>query len=264
MPIRKPFAVIPLLPGPMRTGNARANRPATNLALLDHHGMTWKTNGSVDAWVAGEFDEATSVDFVAMISADALPGTTIRIRLGTSEAAVDGTSATYDSGVQSFISPAISHPGNLYHSHREFSPKNVSHWRIDIGGHTGDFEASGLVIGKRIEASRFYDNDHERGIEDLGSLDIGRNGVVSEVPGVVLRTLQFRFSWLTRTEYEEQYRPMIEQLATRGISYWCFDPEPGPYRQDKTYLGYFGRSPFARPGVKPDRYAMEFQIRSII
>lgn len=265
MAIRKPFAVRPLLIGPVRTGNARANRPARNLGLLDMMGMTWRTNGPGNVWVAGAFDAASPVDFVALVAANAQPGTTIRVRLGTGAAEVDGNSAAYDSGVMPFISPALTVESSLYHSHLEIgAPRTVTHWRIDIGGHSGDFEAAGLVIGRKIEPGRFYDRDFERGIEDLGEINISRNGIVTEVPGIVLRTLLFRLGWIGRDEYETKWRPLVEALATRGISYWCFDPEPTAYRQGKTYLGYFGTSPFARAGPIDDVYTKEFRIRSLI
>ena len=262
--MRKLFAVIPALIGPVRTGNARVNRPASNLALLDHRGMTWKTDGPDNAWAAGRFNRAEHIDFAAVVSATATSATTIRVRFGFSEAEVDGGSASYDSGALPFISPIPAVPADLYHSHLEIEPGYYTHWRIDIGGHTDDFEASGLVIGKRLEPAEFHDRDFERGVEDLGELRIGRNGVVSEAPGVVLRTLMFRLGWMNKAEYETGYRPMIEALAGRGVSYWCFDPEPNAYRQGQTYLGYFGFPPFVRAGPIDDIFTMAFRLRSIV
>lgn len=266
MPIIQPFAVRPLDvdPASIATGNEKAERPAANLSRLRHIGMTWQTDGAGSAWVRGQLAAAAGIDFVSMINASALPGTTIRVRLGTSQGEVDGA-APYDSGALPFISPATTRESGLYHSHLELPAVQTTSWfRIDIGGHTGDFEAAGLVMGRKIQPARFYDRDFEFGIEDLGSLDISRNGVSGETPGLVLRTLLFRLSWVTKAEFETEFRPMIEALATRKPSFWCFNPEPTVYRQNETFFGYFGRPPFARGGQKPQTFAVEFQIRSLI
>lgn len=266
MAVELPFAVRPLALASIASGNELTNRPAANLARVKYLPMTWKSSGNTDLWARGRFegDATEAVDFVSLVSANALPGTTIRVRLGTSQAEVDGT-APYDSGALTFIDPAITREDGLYHSHLELpSVENCSWWRIDIGGHTGDFEAAALIMGERITPARFYDADFEYGIEDLGTIEIARNGVVGETDGIVLRTLLFRLSWLSEAEYESDFRPMVEALGSRGFTFWCFDPAATAYRQAKTFLGHFGRPPFARGGQKPKTYAKEFQIRSII
>lgn len=264
MPIKLPFAVRPLALGTIVTGNSLSNRPASNLNLLDYVGMTWKTSGAANVWIRGDFGSARQVDFISMVGANALVGTDIRVRLGTTQAEVDG-SAPYDSTALDYISPSIAREDGLYSSHLEIgSPVSCRWWRIDITSHTGDFEASGLVLGKKITPARFYEKDFEFGIEDLGDIEFSRNGVVGKTAGRVLRTLQFRLAWLTESEFETSFRPMIEALAMRGISFWCFDPEPNAYRQAKSFLGYFGRAPFARGGVMPKTYTQDYVIQSLV
>lgn len=266
MAIQLPFAVRPLTLASIATGNELANRPAANLARLDYINMVWKSSGNTNLWARGRFDGNASkvVDFVSMISANALAGTTIRVRLGTSQAEVDGT-APYDSGAVAFINPSITREDGLYHSHLEIgSPQTCSWWRIDIGGHTGDFSASGLVMGSKITPARFYDKDFELGFDPQDGIEISRNGVVGKVDGVMLRSLMFRLSWMSEADYFTKFAPMIEALGNGGLSFWCFDPEATVYRQAKTYMGYFGKAPFARGGIKPRTYALEYQIRSII
>ena len=265
MDFRLPFAVAPLLIGTVTSGNARSNRPASNLGMLDQLGMTWKSDGPDNLWVRGQLFEPAEIDFVSLIGGAALPDTTIRVRLGTSAAEVDGNAAAFDSGTDPFIDPATTTANGLYHSHTELSnPATATHWRIDVGNHTGDFEATGLVLGKRVTPTEYYDRDWERGVEDLGELNINRQGVVSERPGVVLRTLGFKLGWMNEDEYEDDFRPLIEGLATRGISYWCFNPFPNKRRQGRTYLGYFQNAPFVRAGPIDDIHTMDFRIRSII
>lgn len=264
MAIVQPFAVAPALIGPVTSGNELANRPASHLGYLDYIGMVWRSSGPSNLWARGQFFAQETIDFVALVNATALPGTTIRVRLGTSQAEVDGT-APYDSGALPFISPSIGRDDGLYHSHLELgSAVNATWWRIDIGGHTGDFEASGLVMGKKLQPARFYDTAFEHGFKDLGALTIAPGGVVSETPGVGLRTLAMTFSWMTEAEFYEKFAPMVRSLLLRGLSYWCFDPAATAYRQDKSYLGYFTKEPFARGRQKPGTFGMEFNLLSLI
>lgn len=266
MAIELPFAVVPHDLGTIATGNEiAATNPASHLGQFRYIGATWETTNSSNVWVRGTFGSSKPVDFISMIGANALPGTSWRIRLGTSQASVDGASPSYDSGVIPFIDPAITRTDGLYHSHHELpSVETRLWWRIDITGHTGAFEAANLIMGEKIQPTRFYDKDFEFGIEDTGNVDINNNGVIHEIPGQILRTLQFSLGWLTQDEYETKFRPLAESMGTRGMMLWCFDPQPNAYRQSKTYFGMFRSAPFATGGVKPGNYAKEFQIRSVI
>src|SRR5690606_13435071 len=98
----------------------------------------------------------------------------------------------YDSGTLDFIAPTPSPApaSGYYHSHLELpSAETVSWFRIDISNHSGAFEAATIVLGKKIEPSRFYNWDRELGVEDLGEGKFTPWGVFDEDPGIVLRTL---------------------------------------------------------------------------
>ena len=265
MTIKLPFAVIPTPLGTITTGNEIASKPAIHLNEFKTIGMTWKTSGASSVFVRGNFGSAKPVDFVSMVSANAIPATTIRIRLGDSQAEVDGT-ADYDSGTIAFISPSITRDDGLYHSHHELpSVQTKQWWRVDIGSHTGDFEAAALILGQRLTPTTFYSAGFEFGVEDLGSIDIGRFGVIDETDGRIMRTLGFKFEWLTTTDYETKFRPMIEKLGKRGIVFVCFDPESTTYRQSKTYFGFLQTPPVAVGGtVRFDRYSQDYQIISLV
>lgn len=262
MAIKLPICVVPLPLGTITTGNERSNFPASHLDLEQDAGMVWKSNGNGGLYVRGDFGIARNVDFVALMSANATSSTTIRVRLGDTQAEVDGT-ADYDSGALPFISPAITNPSGIYHSHLELpSVQNKQWWRIDIGGHTGDFQASTLVMGQRITPSRYYDQGYGFGIDDLGTLQFGQTGVVNEEYGIILRTLRFRLSWLTEAEWEQTFRPILEGRGQRGFLYWCLDPEPHQYRQNKTYLGPTQKTPSVVASQKAGTYAIEFEVTS--
>lgn len=261
--IRKPIFVRPIdLGNTMATSSALAGHAVFNLGRHRHKGVTWKADGP-SVWLRGNLGSVQSIDFATIMAANALPGTTWRLRLGTSQAEVDGT-APYDSGVQPFISPAITRSDGLYHSFLELDAvEEASWWRIDIAGHTGEFEASMLVMGERIEPSRFYNYDYEYGTEDLGSIEIGRFGVMDEEPGDIWRTLDFALGWQTEAEFEASFRPLIEELGRRGVIYVCFDPSETTYRQAKTYFGLLRKPGFARGIRKPRTFLQEFSILSM-
>lgn len=262
--IRKPFFVVPLDLGTFSASSAVSGHSVFHLNRHKAIGLTWKTDTSGSAWARGVFDATRAIDFCAIVSANALAGTQYRLRLGTSQAQVDGT-APYDSGVISFISPSITREDGLYHSHLELSAvENATWWRIDISGHTGAFEASMLVLGQKLEPSRYYDFGFEYGVEDLGQMDFGRYGVIDEAEGHILRTLDFTLAWQTEAEYEASFRPMIEKLGKRGIVYCAFDPEASTYRQARTFMGVFKKPPFTKGVRKPRTFAQDYQIYSFI
>ena len=259
-----PFMLTPHPLPAIATGNQRTEKPAVHLAQFKHIGMTWRSNGNASVWIRGDFGQNRLVDFVSLLQANALPATTIRVRLGTTQAQVDGT-APYDSGTAAFINPAISREDGLYHSHLEIAaPVTARWWRIDIGGHTGDFEAANLILGQKITAGRYYDKNFEFGVEDLGEIDYGRWGVPEEDEGLIFRSLTFKLPWVVQAEFESGWRPLIEKVGKRKPVLICFDPQASAYRQSKTYFGTFRDSPFPTGGVKPGTFAIEYSLLSYI
>ena len=263
--IRKPFFVVPLDLGFVVASAADAGYPVFSLNRHKAIGLTWKASATGGLWARGKFSTAQVVDFAAIISANAQAGTTYRLRLGTTQVQVDGTSAPYDSTALPFINPAITREDGLYHSHHELpAPVTALWWRIDIGGHTGGFQASSLVLGKRVEPSHFYNLDFEYGTRDLGGMDFTKYGVLDEDPGVVFRTVDFTLGWQSEDEFEISFRPMIEKLGKRGIVFVAFDPEPTIYRQARTYMGVFDKPPFAKGIRKPRTFTQDYSIVSMI
>lgn len=262
--IQKPIFVIPHALGTVTTGNEVAGHPAIHLGRHEAMGLTWKTSNASNVWVRGDFGVNRPVSFVSIISANAIAATDIRLRLGASQSAVDGT-AVYDSGAVDFISPSIQREDGLYHSFLRLSVSVWQRWwRIDITNHTGAFEAAALVIGDVIETPCFYNQDWEFGIEDLRQVEINRWGVFDRQDGIVLRRLDFTLSWVSEAVFESTFRPMHEKLGQTGMVYICFDPEPTTYRQARTYFGLFRQPTFAKATRKARTFSHEYQIRSLI
>lgn len=256
-----PIFVKPLALGTI-TGAEDAGFPASNLGRLKAMGMTWRSTAT--PYARGNMGAAYDIDFCAIISANAKASTTFRLRLGDSQTEVDGT-ADYDSGAQTFINPSITRDDGLYQSFWELDATYKKQWwRIDIGSHSGVFEGAILVLGKKIQPSRFYDLDHEFGGDDLGKAEISPNGVWDESPGMKLRTLDMTLNWLTEAEWETEFGPMIEAVGTTQPVYCCFDPAETTYRQRRTYYGRFEKFPYARGKRKPNTFGGEYQLLSLI
>lgn len=260
----KPFFVIPLDLGTVATGNEVANRPATHLGEFNYRGMVWQSNGTSDLWVRGDFGSAKDIDFVGLLGSNAIPAaTTIRIRLGDSQAEVDGT-ADYDSTALTFVDPTpIAPPPHGYHSHHEL-PSMVSKrwWRIDIAGHSGDFEGAKLVIGKKITASVYYETAWQRSIRDLGGVTFSRNGVPAQSLGEKLRATSFKMSWLTEAEMEGAFSVLDETIGKTSPVFVSFDPEATTYRQRRTFFGWLEDNPSMQK-VRYQTFERNFSIISL-
>lgn len=262
MTIRKPIFCNPLPVAALTSTTPVTGFPVTNLTRFKDIGLVWKVSGG--GFVRGDFGSTKPVDFVAMLASNAASGTTIRVRLGTTQVEVDGT-APYDSGV--LLWPGEASLGGVAvpaHSHLEIgSVQNARWWRIDVG-HSGTFQAATIVIGQRLEPTRFYNYGFERGGKDLGKIDISRLGVVDEEPGIKLRTMDFTLGWQTEEEYETKFRPMAEAVGETSPVYLCFDPTFGAYRASKTYFGFLKNPAYARGSRKVATYEQTVSMLSLI
>lgn len=266
MAIQKPFAVEPVPLGAITTGNEKTNRRASNLGQFENPGMVWETTGAANVWARGDFGSAKEIDFVALLSTNAIPATSAMIRLGDSQAEVDGA-ADYDSGTQVIRSPSLTHHSGLYHWYWELpSIQTKQWWRLDIGSHTGDFRSMALIMGKRFQFAEFYNTSgFSFGMDDLGSIDFGRYGVNGREDGIKLRTLNMEFGWMSEADRATKFQPLRDRLGNTGMAYWCFDGEPTDQRQDKQYFGWL-RKPmaFQASTFKQDRFGTQVDIISII
>lgn len=264
--ISKPLFVLPIDLGTMVCDSADSGHPVFNLGEFKAPGTTWKAAATGDHWMRGNWSSAQTVDFLAIIACNADASTKYRLRLGTSQAQVDGT-APYDSGEVNFIAtaPVVAPEDGLYHSHLELpAAETATWWRIDIVDHPGKAEASMIVMGSKVQPSRYYNGDYEQGVEDLGEMQIGRWGVLDEEDGLVWRTVDFSLAWITEAEFEEDFRPLMRAVGGRGVVYCCFDPTNSSYRQARTYMGWVRKPPFVRGAKKPRTFQQDWSLRSFI
>lgn len=274
MPDReKPIFVVPETLDGITSDNAQSGHPAINVGRHKAAGVVYKSSGATSVNLKGHFGSSGTVepeiDFVALLGTNAQAGTTARFKLGSSTGNA-ASGAGYDSGAQTIRSPApvAERPDGLSHWFWEvpsIGPSaNTRFWQIDIGGHSGDFQASMLIIGKKVQSSKFYNPDYQFGTQDLGKADVGQWGVVEDSGGKILRTIDFTLGWEDEAQFEASFRPMMERVGQRQPVYCCFDPAATAYRQARTYFGLLRKPLVARGIRKPKTYSQEFSILSLI
>ena len=245
MAVSLPIFVRPLPYAAITTGNERSNRLASHLFVHEQIGIVWQTNGNANIWVRVDLGAVKDVDFIALLAANATSASKIRVRMGATQAEVDGA-APYDSGVLDFISPVITNDTGLYHSYLRLGTIQQRRWvRIDISGHTGDFIASNLVIGAAFSSDKFYAPGTESGVKDTGDMEISSSGAVAILEGVKLRTIKVNYAWTGEAIYEGRFRALFEQHGRTKPFYMCFDPTANAYRNAKTYFGWFQSEGYA-------------------
>lgn len=259
----KPFFVVPAPLAVVTSGNELAARPASHLGEFFYKGMVWESSGASNLWVLVDLGQTTPIDFVGMLGANAVTGTDIRVRLGATQAEAEGGAALYDSGAVDFISPAITRPDERYHAHLELPSPVSARWvRIDISGHSGDFLASMLVVGEKVEPTHYYEGQWAREVRDLGSVTFSRHGVAGVSEGAKLRGLSFRLAWLTEDEMEETFSPIDERVGKTAPLFLAFDPEATIYRQRRTFFGFMEEQPiYTKRGY--NRFEREFRFLSL-
>jgi hypothetical protein len=231
--------------------------------------MTWKTNQpSYNAFIRGDFGSPKRVNFMSFIKAYASASVTnFRLRMGTTQAAVDGT-AEYDSGVQPFVSPAIDTPDGKFTSHFEIPTVQEYRWyRIDLGNLNAFFESPALCLGEKVEFATYYNNTSgfSFGYDDMSEIEWGRYGVVDSTDGIGFRTLEMQFGWLTDLERKTKLEPLLRILKKKDVAFWCFDPDATTDRDGKTYWGWLQKPVGFTPSTfRQNRYEAAFRIRSMI
>lgn len=266
----KPIIMRPYAFSSLSSDNARAGYGAVNAGRFKAAGVVYRSDGSTNVNLKGHFGAGgLPIDFVALLSCNATSSTTARFKLGSS-AANAASGVSYDSGAQVIRSPApaVERADGLSHWFWELpsavSGSGANYCQLDIGSHTGDFEASMLVVGKKVQADRSYNLDYGFGADDLGGADLSNWGVVEDTGGVVRRSLDFALAWESEAKFETEFRPLIETVGQREPVYVCLDPQATSYRQARTYFGLLKRPLFARGSRRPGTFLQEYSIISLV
>lgn len=241
-----PFFVKPL-PFTITSANYQnAGQEAQNLTEFQYSGLVWGTPSITGAIAAiyGDFGpNPPQVNFMALLGANAQPGTIWRFQMDDAVSNLVAETAQYDSGIFPFIDPPLAAgtpTRDFYNTFLDMgSMQTRRYFRFNIAGHTGSFQAPFLVIGTKVQGSRYYEPTWSSGPADQSTIALSRNGVPDIAPGAMLRYLSFTLGWTNELEYENQFRPFALAAGRTQPVYCCFDPSYGPYRQNRTYFGRF-------------------------
>ena len=269
----KPIFVVPLPLFDITSPNEAPGYAGANVGRFKAAGVVYRSSGAGSVTLRGNFGGSGTVepdiDFVALLGTNATAATTARLKLGSTPSETTSNPA-YDSLPQLIRSPApaAERQDGLSHWHfplpsLQAAGPNNRFWEIAITNHTGDFEASMLVIGKRVQSGRFYNQGEQFGAQDLGSLEIGNWGVLEDTGGKVVPTIDFTLAWETEAKFETEFRPIM-QRGQREMLYCCFDPADTAYRQARTFFGVLRRPLVATGARKPGVYSQDFSITSLI
>lgn len=261
-----PFFVIPTPLGTVTSGNELSTNPGSHLGEFDAAGMTWRGSGTSNTYVRGDFGSAKEIDFAAMLAGNAGSSDQFRLKLGDSQAEVDGT-ADYDSGLINFINPTISRSDGLYHSHLSMGTAYTKRWWRFNMSVAATFEAAFLILGKRLTPANWYSPGFGFGVNDKAKAEISPHRLIERIPGQKTRTVSFRLGWMSEQEMEETWRPFDEIVGTSSPVFCCFDPTSNTYRQNRTFFGLLSENPYARQVVTTasgPRFERSFEIESLI
>ena len=87
------------------------------------------------------------------------------------------------------------------------------------------------------------------------------------VDGLTFRTLRYALEWMSETEFEATFRPLMEsgKIGKSLPSFICFDPTANAYRQARSYFGWMKDDPAAAIGkIAPGRHGMGFNMLSMV
>ena len=224
-------------------------------AVDDSTARLWLNIATQDAETNYDGDGSSGI---LLWRANLTKGTELRSALPATASATTG-------GREMFRQPDIIREDGLYHSFHELPATQTDRYiRLDFYGFNDDFEAATIVVGQKIESETFYSPGWEFEPVDLGKLDISRHGVIEDADGLVYRRAAFTLAWMTYSEYETAFQPMLEAIGHRGLIYCCFDPEDAAKRQANCFLGWMKKAPVARGGKRFGKYEVDFDMLSMI
>lgn len=269
MTIQKPIFVVPYNLGTVtcQTSNEIAGKVAAHVGEFNHIGMVFRSSssGTANPQITGDFGSAKPVDFFAMLGVNATAATGAYLILADAPYPFSSGTQYNTSTAQTIINPSITRTDGLYNLYFELpSTQTFRYWAIYIYNHTGEFECAKVVLGKKVQLSKFYSPDYARGVEDLGEIDVGRYGVPAITPGRIMRSLKMTFGWITTDEYESTIEPLLLAVGNRTPIYCCFDPEATVYRNAKTFFGWLRNPGYATGAIMPGCYSREFELLSMI
>lgn len=221
----------------------------------DEPGMVWRSSSLSPAYVVFSFATA-SVDTIALVGNNVRSSGTMRVRIGTTAAQVNGT-APFDQTFSAWsgIAPVDDAISMFLLS----APVTGSFIRIDFsdaGNPAGYFQCCRLVIGKRV-TNAGIDIGHEEVFDDTSGIEDAYGAVTIDKYGI-RQQHKITISHVKEEEYYASWRPF---LASVGMSKFFLYAErtDDPYQQHKTFFVRNSAQP-KRVNTSYDQQQIELQV----
>jgi len=217
----------------------------------DEPGMVWRSSGLSGVYVVFK-TEGKPIDTIALIGNNLRATDTIRIRMGSSVADVNGVPAfdqTYPAwqGIAP-IKDAISFV-------LLDSPVTQNYIRIDFtspGNPAGYVEVCRLLIGTRVEYDGF-DIGREETIDDTSGID-DQYGAVTIEEYRIRQQFKFSVSNIKDADYYEKWQPFLMSVGTSKF-FLLLEEVGGNYEQRKAF--------YVRNTAQPKRADVAYNNQSI-
>lgn len=265
MTILKPFFVVPLdyTVTSYVSSDFTAGYPQSNLNKFAHIGLEWRNPIATTGYFGGDFGATMNFDFFAALNTNAQVGTTQNFTIRTAPS--PGGGVAYTTGNVPLRSTSSANAFGKFHSFNDVPAFAANFFDYTISAHTGEFQMSHFIIGKKIQFDRFYDRGFNMGFEGFDAPTINRDGVPDIQPSAILRVLKFALSTMSKADFYTKFQPLIVALKNHRPVYICFDPQADTYRNSNTYFGWLKTPAFASIGLThPEWYSQEFEILSQI
>jgi hypothetical protein len=262
--ILKPIFVVPLdfTVTTHLSASPVAGYPHSNVAEMMHIGKEWRTPGT-SAFFGADFGSTKTFDFFAALNTNAQVGTNQQFRVTTAPA--PGGGVAYTTGTVPFRGLSEPSAFGKYHTLRSIPQISANFFDYTVTGHSGEFQMSHFIIGKKVEFEKFYNQERAKGFRGFTAPDISRGGVPSIERSEIQRALQFTFGTMLAEDFNRKYEPLIVALRHHRPIYLCFQPEDHVFRDSNTYFGWLKVPDFAPIGAThPDLHSVDMEITSQI
>lgn len=216
--------------------------------LMDEPGLVWRNSSASASLVVGL--DGSVIDTVALAGTNLKAGSTVRIRLGSSESAVNGTAAV---DITTTIAKGVPVAGRSFVIQKLPSAAAHSFLRIDITSGGGHIEVSRLVVGKSVNCD---------GV-DIGAELTYLNDTKSYLdPKKTKPVWKVTVSGFTEYEKFRTWHPLLVDLGDQHG--FLFVPYlEGDYVQEQASFGFMsGHS--KGTALTSDYWNIDLQIQSII
>ena len=224
----------------------------------DEPGMVWRSSGLSGVYVVFK-TENKPIDTIALINSNLRATDTIRIRMGTSVADVNGVPA-FDHTYSAW--QGIAPMGKAISFVLLDEPVTQQYIRIDFtspGNPDGYIECCRLVVGTRVE-NVGIDIGHEEVFEDTSGID-DQFGAVTIDSYAIRQQHKITISNVKEADYYQNWQPFLHSV---GMSKWFLYVEEvgGAYEQNKTFYVHNTAQP-KRVNNGYDNQTIELQVTTI-